>query len=507
MVASMREKGLLAAFLAALIALGWVYYPSFASIAAKWDSDATFSHGYLIVPISLWLAWRKRKSLVSVAFAPSWVGVLLLAAAAALWIIARGVGVIVLEQFAVVAMIPALVLAVLGWPATRVLIVPLLFLFFAVPFGRGIVPLLMQQTADVSTWLLQLTGIPVHRSYMYITIPAGAFEVAKACSGLNYFITGIVLGTLYAYLTYAGWKKRLICILAFTIVPLILNGLRVFTIVVVSHWTDMRFGPGMEHVVFGRVFFIVVMLAMFWIGRRWADDVPAVSVAPTSVPVSSRPQALSWATVALAFVAILAGPLLLDASVTRASAKLADTGSLIRLPAGGMEWQGAAGAGERWRPSYHGALVERQAVYQHRDGAEVDVFVAVYGLGVTQGAEMISYRNTVSPMERSSLVQSERRQLATPSGAVVNARQLTVPGPMGTRLVWHWFVVGEHATASEYKVKALEAVAFLTRSADSERIVTLSTPLDEGAAQRLQSFFEAHADCAASGFAAEACGG
>jgi exosortase A len=502
-----RDRWLLVAFVLAMASLGWAYYASFASIAEKWDSDATFSHGYLIIPVSLWLAWRKRNELRNVAFAPSWIGLVLLAAATAMWIVARGVGVIVLEQFAVAAMIPALVLTVLGWPVTRVLIVPLLFLFFAVPFGRGIVPLLMQQTADVSTWLLQLTGIPVHRSYMYVTIPAGQFEVAKACSGLNYFITGIVLGTLYAYLTYSGWKKRLLCILAFTVVPLILNGLRVFAIVLVSYWTDMRFGPGQEHVVFGRAFFIVVMLVMFWIGRRWADEPPAAAAAPASPSAPARWPPMGWAVVALAFVAILAGPLLLDSSVARASARLADASRLIRLPAATAAWQGPADGEGRWRPSYHDALTEQQAVYRREDGAAVDVFVAVYGLGVTQGAEMISYQNTVSPMELGSLVEAYQRRLVAPSGVTVNARELTMRDSTGTHLVWHWFVVGEHATANEYKVKALEAVAFLTRGADSERIVTLSTPLDEGARERLQSFFDAHAECAASGFAAEACGG
>ena len=137
----------------------------------------------------------------------------------------------------------------------------------------------------------------------------------------------------------------------------------------------------------------------------------------------------------------------------------------------------------------------------------MDVFVAVYGLGVTQGAEMVSYQNTVSPMELGSLVEAYERRLVAPSGATVNARELTVRDVTGTHLVWHWFVIGQHATASEYKVKAFEAMAFLTGSADSERIVTLSTPQDEGARERLQSFFDANAECVASGFAAEACGG
>jgi hypothetical protein len=51
----------------------------------------------------------------------------------------------------------------------------------------------------------------------------------------------------------------------------------------------------------------------------------------------------------------------------------------------------------------------------------------------------------------------------------------------------------------------MEALAFLTRSADDERIVTLATPLDAGSRARLQSFLSAHPDCVKSGFGGEAC--
>ncbi|MCI0437099.1 MAG: exosortase, partial [Gemmatimonadetes bacterium] len=207
---------LLAAMLALLAAS---YRSTFASIAAKWFGDVTFSHGVLVVPIVLGLAWRKRAELAKAAFVPSWAGVLALAAASAVWLVARGAGVLVVEQLAATAMVAAVVLCVLGAGAARVLAFPLAFLFFAVPFGRGLVPWLMQITADISVMALKWTGIPVYRSDLIISIPGGDFEVARACSGLNYLITGVVLGTLYAYLTYSSLRKRLIFLAAAIVVP------------------------------------------------------------------------------------------------------------------------------------------------------------------------------------------------------------------------------------------------------------------------------------------------
>ena len=214
------RRNLTLALLAGLFLLGVTYRDTCASIVEKWWSDAAFSHGFLILPIFAWLVWRKRADLAQVAFRPSWAGLLLVFACVVAWIVANGSGVLVIEQLAVVAMVPALVLTTLGWSATRTLMFPLAFLFFLVPFGRGIVPELMQATADMATLLLQWSGVPVLRSHMYISIPSGSFEVARACSGLNYFVTSLVLGILYAHLTYRSWTKRAICVAAFVVIPI-----------------------------------------------------------------------------------------------------------------------------------------------------------------------------------------------------------------------------------------------------------------------------------------------
>ena len=52
---------------------------------------------------------------------------------------------------------------------------------------------------------------------MYISIPSGDFEVAKACSGLKFVIAGLMLGTLYSFLTYSSWRKRLLSMAAFLV--------------------------------------------------------------------------------------------------------------------------------------------------------------------------------------------------------------------------------------------------------------------------------------------------
>lgn len=498
---------LLAALLLGIGTLAWGYRDTFASILDKWQDDAAFSHGFLILPISLWLTWRKRAALAAAPLHPSMFGVVAILPCTLAWMVARGSGVLVIEQFTAVAMIPVLVLAALGWPATRVLIVPLAFLFFMVPFGRGLVPALMQATADFSTLLLQWTGVPVYRSHMQISIPSGNFEVARACSGISYFITSLVLGFLYAYVSYRGWLKRVVCVAAFVVIPVILNGLRVYFTILVSHLTEMRFGPGAEHIIFGRIFFVVMMLVLFWIGRRWHDEIPAARVAPGGSAQGTVASWTTWWPLPLACLIALTGPPFVATSIERASEHLADRQRLTGLPAAAAGWHGPLDATGRWRPLYLGGLTERQAIYETPEGQPVDVFVAVYGLGTSVGAEMVSYNNVIFSGERGSLFKDAHLVVTLPDGTALKVREVVASYNESRRLVWHWYVVGEQPVVNTFAAKALEVLAFIMRNADSERIVTISTPLDDSAARRLEAFLQAHGRCVALGFPVEACGG
>jgi hypothetical protein len=86
-------------------------------------------------------------------------------------------------------------------------------------------------------------------------------------------------------------------------------------------------------------------------------------------------------------------------------------------------------------------------------------------------------------------------------------REVVAPNAGAPQLVWYWFMVGERKLQNAFQVKAFEAIAFVTRGAGSERIVTLATPEDGESRQRLTAFVAAYAGCIEAGFATEACRG
>lgn len=505
-----KQRLLLACLVLAVFIIGWSYAATYQSLVAKWRSDAAYSHCFLILPMCAWLVWRKRRELAACNWTPSPIGILGLTFAAFVWVVASGTGVLVAEQFAAVGMIVSAVIAILGWPVARVLAFPLGFLFLVVPFGRALVPFFMQITAAIATAALEASGVPIYRDSMYLTIPAGSFEVARECSGLNYVLTGLVLGLLYSYLSFSGWRKRLLSLSAFLVIPVVANGLRVYATIGLSHLTDMRFGPGTEHIAFGRVLFVVLMLGMFWVGNRWRDD-QVDDVASCSNDAQSQMSWLSWLIVATALVLPAAGPEYLHFVASRYASVIGDAGDSVVLPRNNGAWRGPEALPDTWKPGFEGAKRIASGSYFDSAGKRIDAFVGIYGLGAIDGPEMLAYSNRIAKDELHSVPEERKNSFARDTTESVVVVERALSGEDGPRLVWYWYMVGDRPASSRLAVKWWEARAFAGAKPVLERILTLSVPVDDGNFQEarhvLERFAQAHQECIVSGYSPDRCRG
>jgi EpsI family protein len=137
----------------------------------------------------------------------------------------------------------------------------------------------------------------------------------------------------------------------------------------------------------------------------------------------------------------------------------------------------------------------------------VDVYVAAFGLGLSGGAEMISYRNRLSEHEQESLLP-QRDVLLELAGTPFTVREFVVPGARGSRLAWRWYLVGERVFRFDSHVKAAEALAYLRGGDASDRVLVVSSPVEQSAdaaRTRLRAFIDDHAICVRSGFMPESC--
>src|SRR5487761_2612618 len=267
----------LPALVAVLALIVAAYFDTAAGMVAIWARSETFAHGFVVAPISLWLIWRIRDRLRLFEPRPSWLVLPLIAAPGIGWLLGNGGAVNAVSQFAFVSMLVLAAPAVLGVRITRAMLFPLGFLFFSVPIGEFLLPTLMAHTADFTIAAVRASGVPVLREGLQVfSVPNGRWSVVEACSGVRYLIASLVVGTLFAYLNYTSMWRRLAFVGVSIVVPVVANWLRAYLIVMLGYLSGNRIATGIDHIIYGWLFFGLVMLVMFWIGARWQQPEPAL---------------------------------------------------------------------------------------------------------------------------------------------------------------------------------------------------------------------------------------
>ncbi len=272
------------------------YFPTLSAMVGIWSRSDTFAHAFLVAPISLWLVWRKRAELAPLSPRPQFALLPVMAVTALFWWVGQLAGVNALTQFAFTALLVLAVPMLLGWQVAWTLLFPLTFLFFMVPFGEFVMPTMMRWTADVTVFALQLLGIPVFREGLQFVIPTGSWSVVEACSGVRYLIASFLVGSLFAYLNYRSTGRRVLFALVSLLLPVAANWARAVIIVLLGHFTDNKLAAGADHLIYGWVFFGLVIGLMFFIGGRWAQFDPTEAVAAAAPgPVAASDGRFAWA--------------------------------------------------------------------------------------------------------------------------------------------------------------------------------------------------------------------
>ncbi len=465
-----RRYGLVAVM--AFVGILALFHETAWSIVSIWIRSETFTHGFLIVPISLWLIWEQRNYIVRTSPAPDYRVLLLTLPLGLGWLLGYLVDVLVVQQFALVGLVIVGLWCLLGNSAARRLSFPLGFLLFAVPVGEGLIPPMMDFTADFTVAMIKLTGIPVYREGTFFSIPSGNWSVVEGCSGVRYLIASVTLGVLYAYLTYTRLHKRIIFIIAAIITPVLANGMRAYLIVMIAHFSDMKLALGVDHFIYGWVWFGIVITILFVLGAFWRDP-------PESLPLpdalKSADAAKGSALSALMAVLLVVGIWPLAAfTLDNQSAQTELTVSL-QAPAGTEGWKLSEASGWSWRPQTLNPDAEIYQYYQREDD-KVGITLALYA-SQRQGAELVNSQNIMVP-EKHPVWSNKGRGTASVDfyGTETSVDRAKMVSSNQRLLVWHWYRVGSVHTANTYLAKVLEAVSRLTGGRRDGTLITVATP-------------------------------
>lgn len=431
-----------------LVAVAWavllaLFHADVADLAVIYWESTTFGHCMFVLPVVGWLLWQRRLEVAQLTPAAWWPGLSIVAAGAGGWFLGDIAGVAFARHLGLVLMLQGAVVALLGPHVARALLFPLAYLVFLVPFGEFLDAPLQDVTVAITVPLLALAGVPAVVDGVLITIPNGYFEVAEACSGAKFVIAMIAYAALVANVCYVAWGRRAAFVAMALVVPILANGLRAFGTIYAAHLTSVEAATGLDHIVYGWVFFGVVMAAVLAIGWRWFDRDPDAAWVDIAA-VSARPfRRADGATIAGGVLAIATIGYALGVILVARADALPLRLTLPDVPG----WQRTTLSDRApWAPHYPTADHYLLGRYADDAGRHVDVAVAVYA-GQREGHELVAFGQGV-------LRENDRWVKVIDEAPIAGGRveRIVAPGPL-EREVATWYRVAGTTTASANRVK------------------------------------------------------
>ena len=472
-----------------ILSIPLLFYQTTLDMAEVWWVNETFTHGFLVFPLSLWLIWGKKDNLADLAPEPAPYMLFFTLFFSFLWLISALIDIKVIMQLSMISIILSLAWGILGHKIFYFLLFPLLFLYLAVPIGQGLIPILMEFTANTTVYLVKLTGIPVYQEGFNFILPSGNWSVVEECSGVRYLIATVTLGIVYSYISYASLKKRLIFTVFTIITPIIANSLRAFIIVLLGHYSGMTIATGADHLLYGWVLFGIIIITMFYIGSFWRDSKEEFDKsAPVSGPARSAKSPLIYLVISLVVISALPNILYkassLDKSDSRSIVILEDASKL-------GHWQ-ITTKESVWKPILHQPDQLLNAGYTS-DLGEVQLDIG-YFHAQREGHETVSTNNKLVNQYGGSW------KIVTTSVSNIDdssINEYVIMDPGHKLLIWQWYRIGELQTHNQYLAKIYEAYMRLAKDRTDGAYITLSTMLSDDkdiARARLSSFYNQSVD-------------
>lgn len=253
-----------------------LYMPALSRLVRVWSRSEDYSHGFFIIPLCLFLIWQKRETLRRTPIRQSKWGLVLTFVALAVYVLAEFAGILTLSSASIIPAIMGSVLFLFGPHILKEILFPLCFLIFMVPvpaqiFAAVTFPLQLL-VSKISSGIAQAMAVPVYREGNVIYLPEHTLQVVQACSGLRSMISLLTLSAVLSYLTLRANLLRAMLFVSGTPVAIMVNIVRVLTMILAFHYFNYDLTRGTVHTVFGVVIFflaIFFLLALKGIFSKW----------------------------------------------------------------------------------------------------------------------------------------------------------------------------------------------------------------------------------------------
>jgi exosortase D (VPLPA-CTERM-specific) len=468
----------------------------------RWTVQEEYSHGFLIPVVSAWLVWRRRDAVLASIGRPSWTGPLLILLAMGMHVIGQFSAVFVFSQVGFVIALVGIALSAGGYSLLRIVLVPIVFLLFAIPlpyFVDAVLTLQLQLiSSELGTFFIKLFQIPVFLEGNVIDLGYYKLQVVEACSGLRYLYPLLSLGFLAAYLFRAPMWQRAVVFLSTIPITIVMNGFRIGMVgVTVDRW-GTQMAEGVLHAFEG--WFIFVACSGLLAGEMYLF---ARLSGKTLFDVFDSPRVN--ATFTDGFKARLASPspivatLILLSVVGLGASFISGRSEIVpertrfaAFPSRIGQWTG------------HSSLLDPETEqglhlddyilsdYTKSDGKAVNLYVAYYA---SQRSGESPHSPIVCIPGGGWLITKLERTSYTGFGTELPMNRVLIEKRATRELVYYWFDERGRKIANEYWSKWYLLADAIIKNRTDGSLVRLSTPVfpgesEQDADNRLRSFMQ-----------------
>ena len=258
-----------------LLILVLLYFRTVHWLGHAWLTDPFYSHGFLVVIVSAFRAWRAlraaRAPLPDREPIPYHHGLYLFAGGLLIY----AIGFITIFPFlmavSLLFTLSGLILFFYGKGVMRALLFPVAYLSFVIPlpivFLDRVAFVLQAISARYPAALLALLGIPVIRVGAEIQLANAAFTIGLPCSGMNSLIALLALAALFVYLLGCPVAKQITLFLLAVPLALLANILRITALLLIAHSYGAETATGFYHTLFSPLLFIIAFICLLGISK------------------------------------------------------------------------------------------------------------------------------------------------------------------------------------------------------------------------------------------------
>ncbi len=246
------------------------YYPALALFAQKWLASEDYTHAFFIVPVIIYMIWLKREVLVE-RKGSLLAGIVLTITSILLYLASLQLQIPTLIFLATIATIISALIYIAGFHVLKELTIPILLLFMLVPIPNQLLSMLTASLqlniSAISELFIRQLAVPIFREGNVLNLQDKSFQIVEACSGIRSLISMTTLSILIGYFTLTRTWSIVFLFLFSIPVAIVINLIRVITLVLAFHYFHLDLSAGTSHTITGLVLFILGLTLLFALQR------------------------------------------------------------------------------------------------------------------------------------------------------------------------------------------------------------------------------------------------